>query len=110
MMITKAIMQGIPIKGRITTHTAPATPRVQAVAGRQATQHDMAAILSPMKGPTQGMQSPATSNGPKQRQNATHMTIKPIKRNAHVRPVDSFESWVKRSSLLMVPWRRLYKE
>merc|ERR1719401_3169140 len=63
-------------------------------------------MLSPTKGPMHGMQSPATSNGPKQRQKAIHMTIKPTRRNAQVNPVASLANWSKKLPVLTVPMRK----
>jgi len=106
VMAQKTSMSGTPIRGLITTQQTPATPRVQAVAGKHATQHDMAAMLSPSIGPMQGTQSAATPNGPKQRQKAIHMTIKPIKRSTQVKALSSAANWSKNLPGLIVPMRK----
>mmetsp|Transcript_28874 Transcript_28874/g.62760 ORF Transcript_28874/g.62760 Transcript_28874/m.62760 type:complete len:208 (+) Transcript_28874:371-994(+) len=89
MTSKKMMINGIPTIGRITIHTTPTTPMVQAIAGRQETQHAMALTALHNMGPMQGMQSVATSRGPANKQKAIHAKAKPTNLNAQVMPLDS---------------------
>mmetsp|Transcript_8290 Transcript_8290/g.14280 ORF Transcript_8290/g.14280 Transcript_8290/m.14280 type:complete len:205 (+) Transcript_8290:315-929(+) len=89
MTSKKMMINGMPTMGRITIHTTPTTPMVQAVAGRQETQHAMALTALPNMGPMHGMQSVATSSGPANKQKAIQARAKPRNLNAQVMPLDS---------------------
>mmetsp|Transcript_72524 Transcript_72524/g.172935 ORF Transcript_72524/g.172935 Transcript_72524/m.172935 type:complete len:92 (-) Transcript_72524:1074-1349(-) len=71
------IMSGIPISGRIATHTTPPIPRQHAVAGKHETMQAKASTTSPRQGPMQGTHSASASRGPKHIAKAHQSKAKP---------------------------------
>merc|ERR1711976_1128780 len=101
------MINGMPMNGRIAIQTIPITNIEQAQAGGHETTVIIACIISPKKGPMQGMQSAMTSMGPKRQQNADHAIINPINLNNHVVATFVAFSSSKNLSLVILPFLRL---